>query len=260
MTTQGSPQFPDNAFGSSPDPYQQPGNAAHTNGADNAAGSGKNPTGAPQSPLEALRARQQADGAPQSGTFRVQNPDTAVPREPSLAESRERDRVRREAAVAFEQALAQKQQDEQRKRRRKTMLISGGVGLGLVGVLAASYIVASNSTDSESYEQAQCVNEDNIVVDDRYCSDNTNGSVGPGGMFLFFVAGNSYRYSYGSNAPVGSPANGSIQPQAGKNYANTSGNQVTKNGSTGGPVNRGGLGSSSGSKNGTGSRGGSSGS
>lgn len=215
----------------------------------------------PQSPLEAMRARQAERGgptAPPAGAFRVQTPDTAVQREPTLAERRERDRVRREAEEQARREAEQREQEAHKKRRRRTYLISGGVAVGLVGVLAAAYLAGTN--DAPDYEQAQCVNEENIVVDDRYCSDEGSGHVGPGGMFFFLVAGNSYRYSYGSNAPIGAPSNGSPNPAPGTNYANSRGNQVTSKGGNGGPVNRGGLGSTSGgSKNGS-SRGGSSGS
>ncbi|WP_333619132.1 hypothetical protein [Dietzia sp.] len=198
------------------------------------------------SPLDKLRAQGGGENE-RRGNFRMQTPENAVQRAPSLAESRERDRVRREAEEAARRQAEADRRNEEKRRRRKTYLIAGGVGAGLVAVLAGTYLAASSSSGND-YESAQCVNEQNVVVDDQYCADNSNGHSGPGGMFLFFVGGNSYRYSYGSNAPVGQVANGSSTPQSGKSYATGGGKEVSSNGSTGSSVKRGGLGSSSGSK------------
>lgn len=214
----------------------------------------------PQSPLEAMRARRAAAGdpPPPAGAFRVQTPDTAVRREPTLAERRERDRVRREAEEHARREAEERELAEHKKRRKRTYLISGGVALGLVGVLAAAYMAGVG--DGPDYEQAQCVDENGIVTDDSYCADQGNAQAGPNGMLFFLVGGMSYRYSYGSNAPIGSPANGSSTPSAGTQYATGSGREVTSRGGTGGPVNRGGLGSTSGGNKGSSNRGGSSGS
>lgn len=230
-------------------PESGAGAGSGAEGASAASAQGAAASGNGASPLDRLRA-QGDPGAPRPEDapprrMRTQTPENAVPRAPSLAESRERDRVRREAELAARQQAEADERNEARRRRRKTYLIAGGVGIGLVAVLAATYMSAS-SNDSD-YESAQCVNDQNVVVDDQYCSDNSSGHAGPGGMFLFFVGGNSYRYSYGSNAPVGQVANGSSTPQQGKSYANAGGKEVTSKGSTGGSVQRGGLGSSSGS-------------
>lgn len=215
--------------------------------------------GQASSPLENLRAnRPDASTSRAAGNMRRQTPDSAVRREPTLAESRERDRVRREAERAARLQAQEDQRNEEKRRRRKTYLISGGVGLGLVAILAATYM-SSAGGGGEDYETAQCTNEQGVVVEDQVCENATEERSGPGGMFFFLVGGNMYRYSYGSNAPVGAMANGSTTPQTGKSYATGNGREVSKNGKTGGPVSRGGLGSTSGSKGSSGGKGFSSG-
>ena len=179
-----------------------------------------------------------------SGAIRFQDPSTATPRRPTLAEQRERERVRREAEAAAWEQVRRDTENAQKRARRRTQLIGGAVAVGLVGTLALVYLAAAD--DGEDYENAQCVNEDKVVVDDKYC-ESSRGSYGPNGMWLFFGGGSRYQYSYGSNAPIGQRANGSLTPAPGKNYANPSGKSVTPNGKTGGPVSRGGFGSKAGS-------------
>ena len=193
-------------------------------------------------------------GTGRAGGIRFQDPSTATPRPPTLAEQRERERARREAeAAAWEQARRDTE-DAQKRARRRTQLIGGAVAVGLVGTLALVYLAAAD--DGGDYDSAQCVNEEKVVVDDKYC-ESSQGSYGPNGMWLFFVGGSRYQYSYGSNAPIGQRANGSLTPAPGKSYANPSGKAVTSNGKTGGPVSRGGFGSKAGSggKSGSGSSG-----
>lgn len=241
------------------DPHN-PDNGSHRpDNPDDSAGDGDAPAGPNEgqgrSPLENLRANK-PDAAPSraSRNMRRQTPESAVRREPTLAESRERDRVRREAERAARLQAQEDQRNEEKRRRRMTYLISGGVGLGLVAILAATYMSSAGSGEAD-YESAQCVNEENVVVDDQVCDNATEERSGPGGMFFFLVGGSSYRYSYGSNAPVGAVANGASTPQSGKSYSTGNGREVSSNGKTGGPVSRGGLGSSSGSKGSSGSRG-----
>ncbi|ANI92644.1 hypothetical protein [Dietzia timorensis] len=236
----------------------RPDNSDSSDG-DGGAASGPN-EGQGRSPLENLRANR-SDSAQSSpaGNMRRQTPESAVRREPTLAESRERDRVRREAERAARLQAQEDQRNEEKRRRRKTYLISGGVGLGLVAILAATYMSSAGGGGAD-YETAQCTNEQGVVVDDQVCENATEERSGPGGMFFFLVGGSMYRYSYGSNAPVGAMANGSTTPQSGKSYATGNGREVTNSGKTGGPVSRGGLGSSSGSKGSSGGKGFSSGS
>lgn len=246
------------------DPHNPDDGGHRPDNPDNSAGDGGAPSGPNEgqhrSPLENLRANR-PDSAQSStaGNMRRQTPESAVRREPTLAESRERDRVRREAERAARLQAEEDQRNEEKRRRRKTYLISGGVGLGLVAILAATYMSAAGG-GGEDYESAQCTNEQGVVVDDQICENATEERSGPGGMFFFLVGGSMYRYSYGSNAPVGAIANGSTTPQSGKSYATSGGREVTNSGKTGGPVSRGGLGSSSGSKGSSGGKGFSSGS
>lgn len=245
------------------DPHN-PDNGGHRpDNADSTAGDGAAPAGPngeqERSPLENLRANKPDSARSRhERNIRRQTPESAVRREPTLAESRERDRVRKEAERAARFQAQEDQRNEEKRRRRKTYLISGGVGLGLVAILAATYMSSAGGGGAD-YESAQCVNEDNVVVDDQICENANEERSGPGGMFFFLVGGSSYRYSYGSNAPVGAPANGASTPQSGKSYSTGNGREVTNSGKTGGPVSRGGLGSSSGSKGSSGGKGFSSG-
>ena len=246
------------------DPHNPDKGGHRPDNSDHAGGSGSSPAGPSEgqarSPLENLRDNR-PDGAQSrpTGNMRRQTPDSAVRREPTLAESRERDRVRRESERAARLQAQEDQRNEEKRRRRKTYLISGGVGLGLVAILAATYMSSAGSGGAD-YESAQCTNEQGVVVDDQVCENATEERSGPGGMFFFLVGGSMYRYSYGSNAPVGAMANGSTTPQSGKSYATGNGREVTNSGKTGGPVSRGGLGSTSGSKGSSGGKGFSSGS
>lgn len=246
------------------DPHSPDDGGRSPDNSDGSPGQGATPGGPDaeqqRSPLDSLRAnRPDRARSRRAGNMRRQTPESAVRREPTLAESRERDRVRREAERAARLQALEDQRNEDKRRRRKTYLVSGGVGLGLVAILAATYMSAAGG-GGEDYESAQCTNEQGVVVDDQICENATEERSGPGGMFFFLVGGSMYRYSYGSNAPVGAIANGSTTPQSGKSYATSGGREVTNSGKTGGPVSRGGLGSSSGSKGSSGGKGFSSGS
>ena len=252
------PQGPEPSGPSGPDEGHRPDPDAAAAGG---AGAGHEGTGRGGEGSSAVPAGQgdrpgqtQPSGAPGDGParpvggIRVQDPETARPRPASLAEQRERERVRREAEeAAWEQARLDAENAEKRAKRRK-QLIGGGVAVGIVGALALTYVAVSGNDDK--YENAQCVNDQNVVVDDSNCG-GSQGGYGPGGLWFFYMGGSRYQYSYGSNAPVGSVANGSSTPSSGKNYANGSGKSVTSDGKTGGAVSRGGFGSKSGSGSGS---------
>lgn len=146
--------------------------------------------------------------------MRFQDPASTTPREPTLAEQRARqkaeqeERERRHAErAAFEEEL------RQREKRRK-LLIGGGVGLGLVGLVAGYYLLATPDEVT-----AYCVNEEGVVVDDDYCGDDYHG----GGVF--FVGGMQYRHYYGdpgsrlgtrvSGGSYTKPANAHISTRSG---------------------------------------------
>jgi len=182
--------------------------------------------------------------------MRFQDPSTAKPREPTLAEQRARrqalaEEERREAAERDARAVA-----EQKAATRRKVLIGSGVTVGLVAVVATWYVAA---TPDET--EALCTDSNNVVQPDQYCDEDyarTHGGYynsGTGFWFIPIPGGGytQYRYNYGGTGTVGSPVSGG-------SFDKPSGNTTvkTKSGKT---VQRGGFGISG--KSGTGKSGGS---
>ncbi|QFZ23947.1 hypothetical protein EKG83_00595 [Saccharothrix syringae] len=179
-----------------------------------------------------------APGAPQQvgrGKVRSQEPGRTRPRPATVAEQRAR-------ALAIQQErdaeAAREAEEKRRKKLRKRLLIGGGVAVGVVGVVAIWYAVASPDE-----VDAQCT-MDGVVVDDDYCDDNyvrSHGGYSSGGFF--YIGGNSYRYHYGGpSTPVG-------QKVSGGSYTLPKGANVST--SSGKVIQRGGFGVSGGSKSGS---------
>ncbi|MEU4442469.1 hypothetical protein AB0K14_01770 [Actinosynnema sp. NPDC050801] len=217
---QGGPNRPDapgpQGGGASPPPYVPP----------TSQGQGP-PQGAPQGPPQ---------GPPTGGRgqIRRQEPGQTKPRPPTLAEQRARAAVIEQQR---EQQLAVEAEAQRRKKLRKRLLIGGGVGVGVVGVVAIWYAVSSPDD-----VEAQCTRDD-VVVEDQYCDENyarSNGGYVSGGFI--YIGGSSYRYHYGgTSTPVGSKVSGG-------SYTMPKGANVsTKSGTV---VQRGGFGVSGGSKSG----------
>ncbi|BBY96818.1 hypothetical protein AWC04_05210 [Mycolicibacterium fallax] len=139
----------------------------------------------------------------QVGGMRWQEPGVSVPRPPTLAEARARERALRaqEAAEAF--AAEQRATAEARKAGQKKVLMGTVAVVGLVGAVALGYQLLNNS-DARTV-QATCVRDgSDEVVPDSYCA---SGHSTGGGLFIF--AGAPYRYYYGgSNQGIGSRATG----------------------------------------------------
>ncbi|WP_447005096.1 hypothetical protein ACRAKI_00620 [Saccharothrix isguenensis] len=171
---------------------------------------------------------------PGRGQIRRQEPGATKPRPPTLAEQRAR-----AAAIEQqrEQQLALEAEEARRKKLRKRLLIGGGVGVGVVGVVAIWYAVSSPDE-----VEAQCTRDD-VVVEDKYCDESYARSHGGtvGGGFIY-IGGSSYRYHYGGpSTPVG-------QKVSGGSYTMPKGANIsTKSGTV---VQRGGFGVSGGSKSG----------
>ncbi|OBB61569.1 MULTISPECIES: hypothetical protein [Mycobacteriaceae] len=171
--------------------------------------------------------------------MRWQDAATARPRQPTVAEARQRDKARkaREAAALFAEEQARRQ-EARAASRRKAMMGSVAV-VGLVGVVALGYHVL-NDDDEVS---ATCVRDGtNEVVPEQYCS---TGSAGVGGLFIF--AGTPYRYYYGgNNGGVGTTARGgTLELPRGATGRTSAGQTITRGGADSGSITRGGFGSSS---------------
>lgn len=162
------------------------------------------------------------------GTIRTQEPGVTRPRPPTVAEARARDKARlaREAAERF--AAEQAANAERRRAQNKKTLMGAVAVVGVVAVVALGYQMSKSDRDIT----ASCVDENNVVVPDNYCS---SGTPGMGGIFIW--AGAPYRYYYGgSSGGVGTRAAGGTLTQPSGTIAKT------KSGSS---ISRGGFGSSS---------------
>jgi hypothetical protein len=185
---------------------------------------------------------------PRTGSINFQDPSNTTPREPTLAESRAR-----EHAAKAQQAAEAAWWDEQQKRakRRKRILIGGGVGIGLVALIALAY-----SSSHPSASQARCVGPDNVVVADSNCAGpvSNGGYYQPGGIIPIFIGGGGrqYHYTYGGSGGYGQVATGGTTvPPRGSGSTSGSGSLGPGNGSYSDPdsgsssVRRGGFGVSS---------------
>ncbi|MBV8932201.1 MAG: hypothetical protein JOZ47_07860 [Kutzneria sp.] len=167
---------------------------------------------------------------PEKGRISFQDSST-TPRPPTLAEQRARQRVeaeQREHAVAEEAARAEA---ERKKKLRKRVLIGGGVGVGLVGLIAGSYALASPSTVT-----ARCTDTNGVVVDDQYCDTDSAyyrnyGGYHSGGLFIF-PGGRQYHYYYGGSGSVGQRATGgtTTPPSGNAKVTSPSGRTIQRGG------------------------------
>jgi len=182
----------------------------------------------------------------QRGSMRFQDPDTTKPREPTLAEQRARRKaLAEEERRQNEEARARDLAERKAKTRRK-VLIGGGVTVGLVGVVAAWYVVGTPEEVT-----ATCTDSNGIVQDDEYCDDDyvtSHGGYYNSGTGFWFVplpggGYSQYRYNYGGTGTVGRPVSGGT-------YTKPSGNTTVKS-SSGKTVQRGGFGISSKSSSGS---------
>ncbi|ATE51964.1 hypothetical protein [Actinosynnema pretiosum] len=220
--TGGNPPPP--AAPQGPPPPQQPPVLPKAPGTPPSAGPGTPPPGFP--PPAPPGPGAVPPGTPPRGQIRNQVAGVTQPRPPSLAEQRAREHALREQE---EQRLAYEAEQARKQKLRKRLLIGGGVGVGVVALVAIWYAA---STPDEV--EAQCT-ADGVVVDDKYCSESyatSNGGHVSGGFI--YIGGSSYRYHYGgASTPVG-------QKVSGGSYTMPDNSKVTtKSGST---VQRGGFG------------------
>ncbi|WP_298182210.1 hypothetical protein [Saccharomonospora sp.] len=163
---------------------------------------------------------------PTRGSMRFQDPETTTPREPTLAEKRARLRAEEEQRRREEEQRRAQQEAESKADTRRKVLAGGGVTVGLVGLVAAWYLVAAPEDVT-----AVCTTADGTVVDDDYCDDDyvrSHGGYYSGGwLFLPSPGGghDQYRYNYGGQGTVGQrveggtftrPSNAEIKTNSGK--------------------------------------------
>lgn len=178
------------------------------------------------------------------GAMRWQEPGITMPRPPTVAEARARDKARRIREAERKVAEVRAQKAEDRRRVGRNVLMGSVVVVGIAAVVAVGYAVV----DRDEEVVATCVQDgSNTVAPEEYCERGTASS---GGMFIY--AGSPYRYYYGgSNRGIGSIASGgSLELPRGTTARSSSGTSITKSGGSGEvtrstSVSRGGFGSGS---------------
>lgn len=175
--------------------------------------------------------------------MRFQDAETTQPREPTLAEQR----ARRKALLEEEEREAARQEAERKAGGRRKILIGSGVTVGLVGVVAAWYLVGTpNEIDAVCTDDSGTVVADNNCDDSYVVSHNGYYNSGTGFWILPLSTGGyrQYRYNYGGSGVLGSHVSGGT-------YTAPSGHTTVKTHS-GSTVQRGGFGISG--KSGTGGK------
>lgn len=181
---------------------------------------------------------------PARGRMRFQDEST-TPREPTLAERRARELSARRAEEAERREAEER---ERSTKKRKRLLVGAGVTVGVVALIAVGYSVAQ----PEDEMQAQCVDDEGVIVEDSNCVTPaaSGGTHYGGGFYPIFIGGGGrqYHYTYGGTGSVGQRVQGGTTtvPPAGTRVRTSSGRAVA--GPSGsGTVSRGGLGVSGGS-------------
>jgi hypothetical protein len=167
------------------------------------------------------------------GRIRQQDEST-VPREPTLAERRARERAERRRREEEELRLTE---EAAGRKKRKRIFIGAGVSVGVVALIAAGYAVAQ----PEEEITANCVDDTGVIVDDSNCATPApTGNYSGGGGFAFFPiflggGGRQYHYNYGGTGTIGQTVSGGTNtvPKDGTKVRTSSGSST---------VTRGGLG------------------
>ncbi|MCG7610059.1 MULTISPECIES: hypothetical protein [Mycobacterium] len=157
------------------------------------------------------------------GSIRWQDPATATPRPPTVAEARQRDKMQKEREAAEEWARLQQETRDQRAATGKKVLMGSVAVVGVVGVIALGYHLLHKEEIA-----ASCVKDGtNEVVPDSYCSSGHSSS---GGTFIYL--GSPYRYYYGgNNGGVGTIARGgTLEMPKGTTARTKSGTSISRGG------------------------------
>ncbi|WP_308170550.1 hypothetical protein [[Mycobacterium] fortunisiensis] len=155
--------------------------------------------------------------------MRWQDPATATPRPPTVAEARLRDKMQKEREAAEEWARRQQEAREQRAATGGKILMGSVAVIGVVGVIALGYHLLHKEEVA-----ATCVKDGtNEVVPDSYCSGGYHSS---GGTFIYM--GSPYRYYYGgNNGGVGTVARGgTLEIPKGTTAKTKSGTSISRGG------------------------------
>ncbi|MFC8526946.1 hypothetical protein [Nocardia sp. NPDC057227] len=156
------------------------------------------------------------------------------PRPPTVAESRARDKTRKQARDA-ERAAAEAAAAKKRSRNR--VLIGGAAVVGVAALVGGGYLayLALSAPDAVT---ASCVatdqNGNEVVVEDTYCGTGRPGFVGDTAGVVLLAGWPQYRYYYGGSTAIGG------KPTGGTTVKPKNTEIKTKTGTT---VQRGGLGS-----------------
>lgn len=188
------------------------------------------------------------DQSGSTGRIHYQDPETATPREPTMAEKKARERAERRRDDA---ERAEREEAARKSKSRRKVMIGSGVTVGVVALVASFYSAATYSQEANASTQycAGVDGQQTVAEQEKYCDpkyvESHNGSYNPGtGMFImpFLMPGggighHSYRYGYtpGGAAP---PSVGSTVPSPNFNKP-TDSNVKTKSGNT---ISRGGFG------------------
>ncbi|BBX26352.1 hypothetical protein [Mycolicibacterium alvei] len=157
------------------------------------------------------------------GSIRWQDPATATPRPPTVAEARQRDKAQKAREAAAQFAALQEQKARDRKAMGGKILMGSVAVVGVVGVVALGYQMLHKEEVA-----ASCVKDgSNEVVPDSYCSSGHSGS---GGTFIYL--GSPYRYYYGGNSGgVGTVARGgTLELPKGTTAKTKSGTSISRGG------------------------------
>jgi hypothetical protein len=184
--------------------------------------------------------------APDEGTggrMRYQD-ETTTPRGPTLAERRAREVAARQAEEAERREAEER---ERSARKRKRILVGAGVTVGVVALIAVGYSVVQDDDEV----QAQCVDDDGVIVEDSNCVTPaaSSGAHYGGGFYPIFIGGGGrqYHYTYGGTGSVGQRVQGGTTTVPKDTRVTTSSGRTIAGPSNSGSVSRGGLGVSSGS-------------
>ncbi|AHH93514.1 hypothetical protein GCM10010174_31410 [Kutzneria viridogrisea] len=188
---------------------------------------------ADDTPEDEVKPERTEENKPKQGSVRFQDSSTK-PRPPTLAEKRARERAAAEERERQEAEEVEQAQLARKKKIRKRALIGGGVGVGLVGVIAASYALSGPSTSVT----ARCTDNSGVVVDDQYCNVNSayyssnGGSYNPGTGWFLFSGGRQYHYYYGGSGSIGQRATGGTitAPSSGTEVKSSSGQTIQRGG------------------------------
>lgn len=224
-----------------------------SSGADGSAGPGEGSDGAEPAGSGAegsaeTQAETQAGEQSEQGRIRFQDPESATPREPTLAERRARERAEQRRLEAEQ---AEREAAERASAKRRKLLIGSGVTVGVVALVAAFYSASSYSEQANASTRYCSTDQHGSTVAEReqFCDENYvnshGGHVDHGtGMFfmpLFLPGGQRvmqpYRYGYTSGGAA-APAVGSVVGSP--NFTQPSGTAVK--GRDGSTISRGGFG------------------